>query len=42
VLAEHVASFQPPSAEHPITVDARDVRDLSRVRSIAARLRQSA
>jgi predicted kinase len=42
VLAEHVADFQPPSAEHPITVDARDVRDLSRVRSIAASLRQSA
>lgn len=39
VMAEHLASFQMPTDEDPIVIDARDVRDPTLVRGIAEALR---
>ncbi|MFD3444626.1 AAA family ATPase [Microbacteriaceae bacterium 4G12] len=40
VLADHAAQFEPPTAdEGPIRIDARETRDLARVRAVAAAIR---
>jgi len=39
VLAEHVASFEAPTDEAPIVIDARETRDVERLREVARGVR---